>query len=146
MRWNSSALYRLRLIALTFVEQEEEGFIFDDRSTDIRVELVVVDRSRAALTGALTVVGIMVSEVVIRVANPAVVHPCCSSVPGVGAALHIEQDRRPALNAKLRRRCFLHAQFLDCLRRERNRRNTKNSGLVNSRVAVVAVICCRARQ
>ena len=46
LRRNRASLDRLALVSLTFVEQEEKGFVFEDRPANIGMELVVVDRRR----------------------------------------------------------------------------------------------------
>src|SRR5438046_10399859 len=86
----------------------------------------------------------MVGEIVIGIANTAVIDPGRSAVPGVGTALHAQQDRSSAFDAKLRGGCLLHAQFLNGVRRKCNRRNTENSSLIDGRVAVVTVVVVQA--
>src|SRR5205823_7280076 len=127
---NPSAFNGLRFVTLPFVEEKEEGFVLNDRPADIRVELVIMDWSRTALTRPLAVVGIVIGEIVVGVADPAVIDPGCPPVPTIRAALHIQQNWRSTLDAELRRRGFLYAQFFDRIWWKRYRGYTKNACLV----------------
>ena len=136
---NLPGLHRLRNIPLTLVEQKEKSFVLYDGPADVHMELIDVGNRRLALGNSAAVTA-GVGKKIVGVANTAVIDPRRSAMPGVGAALHAQYDRGSALNSKLSRGCLLHAQFLDGFRRERNRRNAQNPGLIDGRVAVVTVI------
>src|SRR5260370_19157319 len=94
LRGNASAFDRLRLVTLSFVEQEEEGLILDDRTANIDVKLVIANGGRAALAGPLAVIAIMVSEIVVRVAEAPVVDPRRPACQRLLAHLLLPKARR----------------------------------------------------
>ena len=98
--WHFPTLDRHRLISLTFVEQEEEGLVLDNRPADIRVKLIIVNGSGFALPRACAVVSVMLGEVIRGISKPAVVNPICTTVPGVCTALHVKENRRSPLYPK----------------------------------------------
>ena len=73
----------------------------------------------------------MIREIVIGIADPAVIDPSCAAVPSIRSALHVEQNRSAAFDAEFRRGRLLDTQFFDGLRRKRHRGNSENTCLID---------------
>src|SRR6185369_1608788 len=129
-----------RLIALPFVIQEEERLVLDDGTTNGGVELIVVNIGFLAFTRSRTVVRVVVGKVIRRISEPVVIDPRRRSMPVIGAAFHVQQNRRSALDAEFGRRRFLNAQFLNRFWRKNGSWNADDSGFSDSGVAIVAVV------
>ena len=93
---------------LSFIEQEEESLILDNGSAYVAVHLVIVNRCRLALAGCLAIVGVVVGEIVVGVAEAVVIDPSCASVPSIRTAFHVHKYRSSTLHTEFGRGGLLH--------------------------------------
>src|SRR4029078_12337860 len=103
-----------------------------DRPAEGAAELLILDRRRVA--------AVLGDEIIRRIGPVIVAEVITGAVQLVGAALHHHVARAAALDADLRRRRLLYRELGDRVHRHEGGGNADDAGLVEDRIAVVAIV------
>jgi len=140
----SSATGSQGTIALPFIEQEEESFVFDDRGR--RYHLRTACCAGAWPGNCRSVAALALGKKVGCIGKRGMTNPLRPTVKIVGAALQPSRIGAPPLTPKLGGRSFLYAKFLNRFRWNNGGRDAHYTGLVNGGIAVITIIVIEARR